>query len=69
MAREDFVTPAHLRVPDADAAILGSTGQVAALWVSEQKEDKMYSHSARISSTRSPASAPEVNKRQVSLLG
>lgn len=33
MTREDFVTPAHQRVPDADAAILGSTGQVAALWV------------------------------------
>lgn len=38
VACEDFVTPAHQRVPDADAAVLGGTGQVTALWVSGQKD-------------------------------
>lgn len=38
VAREDFVTPAHQRVPDADAAVLGGAGQVTALWVSGQRD-------------------------------
>ena len=52
VAREDFVTPAHQCVPDADAAVLGGTRQVAALWVSGQKEDQIHLHSAQSSSTK-----------------
>lgn len=44
VARQDFVTPAHQRVPDADAAILGGTCQVAALRVSGKEDRQIHMH-------------------------
>lgn len=72
VARQDFVTPAHHRVPDADTAILGGTCQVAALRVSGKKrpsnpfalQAQLRSYSISLRGFKSP----KVSKIQRSLL-
>lgn len=67
VAREDFVTPAHQCVPDADAAILGGTGEVTALWVSGQKEDQIHLHRTQLLHQALPPSAPEDSRVRKSI--